>query len=87
MDKFVSIVKEKCLPENMLGELHILLHADDTVIFSTSRKKFIKKCNVLLTAFHENRLELNLSKSSVMIINPNDHNLNDFCIEIYFHVT
>ena len=77
MDKFVSIVKEKCLPENMLGELHMLLHADDTVIFSTSRKKFIKKCNVLLTAFHENRLELNLSKSSFMIINPNDHNLND----------
>ena len=61
----------------MLGELHMLLNADDTVIFSTSSKNFIKKCNVLLSAFHENRLELNLSESSFMIINPNDHDLHD----------
>ena len=78
MDKFINIVREKCIPETLLGDLHMLLHADDTVVFSTSRELFIKKCNILISSYKENRLELNLKKSSFMIINPNDndHRMN-----------
>ena len=70
MDQFIGNLRQKCISENLLGELHILLHADDTVLFSTSRELFVNKCNTLISSFRENRLELNLKKSAFMIINP-----------------
>ena len=70
MDQFIGTLRQKCISENLLGELHILLHADDTVLFSTSRELFVNKCNTLISSFRENRLELNLKKSAFMIINP-----------------
>ena len=43
MDELIDIMHEKCTRENIIGTLHILLHADDTVILSTDRSLFIKK--------------------------------------------
>ena len=49
--------------------MHVLLHANDTLILSTERSLFIKKCNFMLDYFAENRLKLNLRKSSYLFIN------------------
>ena len=70
MDEFVDIVRQKCVTENILGMLHILLHADDTAVISTNAQLFIKKCNALLDAFKDKRVSLNLKKSGYLIINP-----------------
>ena len=51
----------------------MLLHADDTVVFSTTYQLFINKCNTLISLYKENRLELNFKKSGFMIINPKKH--------------
>ena len=48
----------------------MLIHADDTIILSTSREKFIHKCNETITFFHQNKLNLNIDKSCFLIINP-----------------
>ena len=70
MDGFITIMREKCINENIIGSLHILLHADDTVVLSTSRNQFIYKCNTLINEFTLKKLSLNLSKSGFMIISP-----------------
>ena len=49
---------------------HTLIHADDTIILSTSRNEFIYKCNELVTFLNESHLNLNLGKSGYLIINP-----------------
>ena len=36
MDQFISMLRQKCIAENILGEVHMLLHADDTVVSSTT---------------------------------------------------
>ena len=70
MDDVVSTLKTKCVDEFLLKNLHVLLHADDTVLLSLNRKLFITKCNILIEAFSEKKLQLNLGKSAYMIINP-----------------
>ena len=56
-------------------DLHCLLHADDTVLLSTSRQAFVIKCKEMINCFKEKKLNLNVSKSRYMIINgkANDH--------------
>ena len=60
-----SGLKQGASPPSVIPSfIHImLLHADDTVVFSTSPELFITKCNTLLSSFNANRLELNLKKS------------------------
>ena len=58
--------------EPLLNEIHCLLLADDTVIVSTDRELFIKKCNMMLKYFKDNSMSLNFPKSSYMIINPKE---------------
>ena len=54
----------------MIKDFHALVHADDTLIISTSRDEFIVKCNHMLQYFKENSLKLNFDKSSYFILNP-----------------
>ena len=77
MDGFIDVVREKCIREQVIELLHILLHADDTAVLSTNRLLFIKKCNVLLAAFKEKKVSLNLGKSGFLVINPK--NQDDRC--------
>ena len=69
MDEFVDIMREKCIREKVTESLHILLHADDTVVLSTDRVLFIEKYNTLLTAFRMKKVTLNLGNSAVMVMN------------------
>ena len=68
MDDVIANLKEKCINEFLLNNLHILLHADDTLIFSFEHNLFIIKCNVLIDSFHDKKLQLNLKKSCYMIV-------------------
>ena len=68
MDDVISTLKEKCINEFLIKNLHILLHADDTVIFSFDHELFVFKCNALIDSFHVKKLQLNLKKSCYMIV-------------------
>ena len=69
MDDIIDILKEKCVQEPLLNDLHCLLHADDTLTLSTSRELFITKCNILIAAFEKKKMSLNFKKSGYFIIN------------------
>ena len=58
-----------CEEEIIIKSIHALIHADDTVIISSNREKFIKKCNHMIDFFDVNSLRLNIQKSFYMIIN------------------
>jgi hypothetical protein len=49
--------------------IHCLIHADDTVILSTDRNLFIKKCELAFSYFAKNKLPLIMSKTRYMVIN------------------
>ena len=72
MDNFIDIVRSKCIKEQVIGFLHILLHADDTAVLSTTRFLFIKKCNTLIAAFKQKKVSLNMKKSGFLVINPSN---------------
>lgn len=72
MDELFNFLETHCVAEPLLNMIHCLLHADDTVVVSTDRELFIKKCNTMLTYFKENSMSLNFPKSSYMIINPKE---------------
>ena len=61
-----------CIDEIVIGNLHILLHADDTVLLGTERSSFVSKCNNLINTFTVKRMSLNIGKSGFMIINSSD---------------
>ena len=70
MDDLFEHLEEKCSVEAFLNDIHVLIHADDTIIVSTSREQFIYKCNEAINFFHKNKLNLNIDKSCFLIINP-----------------
>ena len=72
MDELFSYLEAHCVAEPVLNMIHCLLHADDTVIVSTDRNLFIKKCNTMLKHFKDNSMSLNFPKSSYMIINAKE---------------
>ena len=71
MDKLIKILKEKCIEEPLIGATHCLLHADDTLIISTCKDMFMKKCELMFDFFSSEGLNINMGKSCYMIINPN----------------
>ena len=75
MDGLISFLQTNCIQEPILNIIHCLLHADDTIVISTDRDTFVRKCNLMLEYFDENRLSLNFSKSMYMIINAKDTDL------------
>ena len=70
MDDLFEHLEEKCSIEVFLHDIHVLVHADDTIILSTSRERFIQKCNEAVNFFSKNKLNLNIDKSCFLIINP-----------------
>lgn len=67
------------------------MHADVNLI-STSRHKFIDKCNVALPYMNINSLSTNKGKNAYMIINPRegdlrtDIRLNNFILNIHLNI-
>ena len=78
MDDIIDSLKEHCLIEPILKDLHSMLHADDTVVLSTNRELFIHKCNVLVDTITQKKMSLNYKKSGFLIINggPEDVKCN-----------
>ena len=70
MDGLFHHLESKCSVEIFLRDIHALIHADDTIILSTSRENFIFKCNESVRFFQSNKLNLNIDKSAFLIINP-----------------
>ena len=70
MDGLFIFLRNTCTIEDVINEFHALVHADDTLLISTERTLFINKCNAMMEYFQVNKLTLNLSKSSYLIINP-----------------
>ena len=70
MDDIIDHLKENCLIEPILKDLHCLLHADDTLVLSTDRELFIQKCNKLIEKITAKKMSLNYKKSGYFIINP-----------------
>lgn len=70
MNDLFNYLERHCDTENILNNIHVLVHADDTLVLSTSRNKFINKCNKTIQYFRDNNLRLNISKSYYLIINP-----------------
>ena len=64
-------LERKCSIEQLLCDIHVLIHADDTIILSTNRQNFIQKCNKAIAFFTEHKLNLNIGKSCYVIINAN----------------
>ena len=48
MDDLFKHLGDRCSAEAVLGEIHTLIHADDTIILSTERSCFVKKCEEVL---------------------------------------
>ena len=77
LDDVIDHLKEKCVPEQILGDLHCLLHADDTLLLSTDRELFKIKCNTLIETVKNKKMSMNSSKSGYMIINPKKEDLRN----------
>ena len=75
LDDIIDILKCKCAPEQILGDLHCLLHTDDKMLLSTNRELFMIKCNILIDTIKNKKMSLNYSKSGYMIINPKQEDL------------
>ena len=69
MDDLILHLKTKRTAEILIGDLHSLLHADDTVLLSTSRETLVNKCKEMVRFFNEKKLSLNIGKSRFVIIN------------------
>ena len=70
IDGLFAHLESKCKVEEILLTIHALIHADDTIILSTERSTFIKKCNETISFFNAHKLNLNLAKSCYLVINP-----------------
>ena len=69
INDLIYYIRIRYVSEPLIEVMHVLLHADDTLIISTNRLLFVQKCNYMLDYIHENELRLNLGKSSYLIIN------------------
>ena len=71
INDLIDYMNDKCIPEIIIDTIHVLLHADDTLVLSTSEELFISKCNIMLQYFHGNKLKMNLKKSGFLVIMKN----------------
>ena len=59
IDGLFEYLEKKCENEELLQDIHTLIHADDTIVISTDRSKFIEKCQHTKSFFDMNKLKLN----------------------------
>lgn len=69
MDKFVNMLRDRCLPNGWLSWLHCLLLMDDKIIFSVDAEDFQQKCDILKEYCEESGMIINKDKTKIMIIN------------------
>ena len=69
LDDIIDGIKEKGAAEPIISDLHCLLHADDTLLSSTNRDLFVKKCDILIDLFLAKKMSINCKKTCYMVIN------------------
>ena len=62
--------------EPVIRDLNRLTRADETVVISTDRDTFIKKCDFLANVTHKTKMVVNYKKSGYFIINGNEDRLS-----------
>ena len=72
IDGLFEYLEEQCEPDEILNNIHTLIHADDTIVISTNRAQFIEKCKQTKRFFDQNKLKLNKGKLWFTVINSND---------------
>ena len=80
INDLIDFVQTRCIPEAIIDTMHILLHADDTIVLSTNVSLFIKKCNVMIEYFDINKLKLYLGKSAFTISGGNINDKHDILL-------
>ena len=51
MDDLFNYLCERCSVGRLLQDIHVLIHADDTIILSADKQKFKNKCNLAMKFF------------------------------------
>ena len=72
VDKMVKMIKEAVPVDGFLGDLHVLMLMDDTVILATSIEMCIRKLNAVLDFCDNYGMEINVKKTKFMVINNKD---------------
>ena len=72
MGRLFPFLRQCCSNEELINDCHTLIHADDTIVISTSIASFILKCNHMIDYLNANKLSLNLDKLSYLIILPKE---------------
>ena len=71
IDRMVKMLKDAIPVDSFLGNLHVLLLMDDTVIVATSREMCMKKFDIMMNYCNEYGMQLNEKKSKFFVINKN----------------
>ena len=74
--------KDKDAPELNQRPVSCLLYADDLVIISKTHKGLQNNMNRLVDYCKKNSLNINESKTKIMIFNPNGKNLNRYLFQV-----
>ena len=69
VDVLIKMVKSRSPPDGFLSWLHLLMLMDDTIIFATSRKKLVKKLEILNEYCSEYGMLVNETKTEFMVVN------------------
>ena len=77
-----TLNKDKDAPELNQRPVSCLLYADDLVIISKTHKGLQNNINRLVDYCKKNSLNINESKTKIMIFNPNGKNLNRYLFQI-----
>ena len=67
---------------DLLDKLHLLTHADDANISSSSRENMVLKIKSVLSYCTLNKIQMQLSKCKFIVINVSDDDKNDFITDI-----
>ena len=67
---------------DLLDKLHLLIHADDANILSSSRENMILKIKSVLSYCTLNKIQMQLSKCKFIVINRSDNDKKDFITDI-----
>ena len=74
VDKMVKMIRDAVPVDGFLGDLHVLMLMDDTVILATSREMCINKFNAVLNYCEKYGMEINEKNTKFMVIN---HRMED----------
>lgn len=73
IDEIIDFMKNTCAFEEIIHDLHMLLHADDALLFSFNRQSFEHKCCIAMNKFIDMGLNPNIDKCKFLVINCSEY--------------